>query len=206
MLDGSAERAASRSTRASVSRPPLPKAKNIDFPRGEGSRVKKPAPRPTTPSKDGGDEATPMGTLKIVGIMAIAGVASYALITGVRSALSGDAERPPAAAQSAEVPALPAPTVAKPAAPKANAPKIEELALPPGVPLAADKGLLEIEIVDKDAIYVDGTFVGRGPQRRVPVDPGTHEVKLRKPGEEQTFSVEVKRGSRTRVSLSPPGE
>ncbi len=78
--------------------------------------------------------------------------------------------------------------------------------MPPGVPLADDKGLLEIDIAGKDAIYVDGTFVGRGPLRRVPLDPGKHDVKLRQPGEEQAFQVDVKKGSRTRLSLAAAAE
>jgi hypothetical protein len=77
-----------------------------------------------------------------------------------------------------------------------------DLPLPPGVIIAHEKGLLEIDTSDKQAIYVDGVFVGRGPLRRIPLDPGNHRVELRDGSENQAFPVEIQRGRRARLSVA----
>ncbi|HEY6559335.1 MAG TPA: response regulator [Polyangiaceae bacterium] len=101
-------------------------------------------------------------------------------------------------ATPAETAALAAATI--PAA--AVQPTRADLPLPPGVIIAHEKGLLEIDTSDKQAIYVDGVFVGRGPLRRIPLDPGNHRVELRDGSENQAFPVEIQRGRRARVSVA----
>ncbi|HMI94364.1 MAG TPA: response regulator [Polyangiales bacterium] len=91
---------------------------------------------------------------------------------------------------------------APPGASTVSAPTPQDLPLPPGVIIAQTKGLLEVDTSDKQAIYVDGVFVGRGPLRRIPLDPGAHPVELRDGNGNHEFSVEIKQGRRARVSLA----
>lgn len=149
------------------------------------------------------------GTARVLAVMGIAGGASFGLVTWVRGLAGPGAESAPAEAGGEAAPA--APPTAPAAAPKAapalaggKPAKIETLPLPPGTDVSDGKGLLEVDIAGKDAIYVGGTFVGRGPMRRIQLDPGTHEVKLRTPGEETTHAVEISGGVRTRLSLTGP--
>ncbi|MBX3129724.1 MAG: response regulator [Polyangiaceae bacterium] len=149
------------------------------------------------------------GTARVLAVMGIAGGASFGVVTWVRGLASPGAESAPAEASGEAAPA--APPTAPAAAPKGASAlaggkpaKIETLPLPPGTDVSDGKGLLEVDIAGKDAIYVGGTFVGRGPMRRIQLDPGTHEVKLRTPGEESTHAVEISGGVRTRLSLTGP--
>lgn len=107
---------------------------------------------------------------------------------------------PSSAAPAAIMPARPQTSGAAPA-PMTAVPAPQDLPLPPGVLVADVKGLLEVDTGDKRAIYVDGAFVGRGPMRRVPLDPGTHQVELRDGASRNVFSVAVAKARRTRVSL-----
>jgi hypothetical protein len=78
------------------------------------------------------------------------------------------------------------------------------LDLPPNLVVGPDKGLLDIDTGAAHSIYVDDVFVGRGPQRRVPLRAGKHHVRLRLEGGERTTEVTVQTGRRTR--LVAPGE
>jgi CheY-like chemotaxis protein len=122
------------------------------------------------------------------------------------AALSSPTDSRMAAARPASAPEPPAaaaqPASAAGSAAAAAAPKPEDLPLPPGVVIAHAKGLLEIDTSDKLGIYVDGVFVGRGPLRRIPLDPGSHRVELRDGSEAQSFSVVIQRGRRARVSVA----
>lgn len=200
------------------SEPTLPKTKSIAFPsKAQQAKKKEEVPLPDREFKksDASSEAkaaAPAGESKLLGfakvaaVMGAAGVASFMLVSWMRGA-GGDLPAGPAA--QASVPGLIAPAAAPPAPKKEVAAppkgvKVESLPLPPGIELASGKGLLEISISEKDAIYVDDTFVGRGPLKRVPLEPGEHSVKLRKPGEEVTHSVKIEAGSRTRLSQEDP--
>ncbi len=190
----------------------LPKTKAISFPskaagRGEATADKtkgQPAQEAAAAAKsepvEEEKESRLVGFAKVAGVMGVAGVASFLLVTWVRGL---GAEAPAPAAEASAPAAPPAVQAVAKAKPMAAGPgvKVESLPLPPGIELAGDKGLLEISITEKDAIYVDDTFVGRGPLKRVPLEPGEHAVKLRKPGEEITHSVKIEAGSRTRLSL-----
>jgi hypothetical protein len=207
----------------------LPRTKSIQFP--SASREPEPEPEPdrepepeleAEPDRPSSPSAVPveraarlrsdksrasglMGAVRVAAVMGAAGAVSFGLVTWARGLLEPSPQEAPAAAASASA-AVPAPTAS--GAPAATAQKasasdakVEQLPLPLGIPLADGKGLLEVDIGERHAIYVDGTFVGRGPLRRVPLDPGKHQVELRQPGEEKTFSVEVSAGSRTRLGL-----
>jgi hypothetical protein len=184
----------------------LPAQKRIEFP----GRRREPTSEPPTPSlepaarhhqpKEESDRPMSLGRVVLVTIAAAA--ASFGI---VRWVVAPD-DAAPVANQSAPADTAPAAAASAPRAPEAPAAgalTAEDLELPVGVPLPPDKGLLELETGGKHALYVDGTFVGLGPRRRVPLDPGKHEVKTRLGGDEKVHSVEVRQGRRTR--LAAPG-
>lgn len=78
--------------------------------------------------------------------------------------------------------------------------KSEDLEIEPGVDVGAGNGLVEIVGADRDALYVDGTLVGRGPRRLVPSPPGPHEVRISRGTDDAVLQVEVAAGRRVRVS------
>ncbi len=148
----------------------------------------------------------PMSAWRVALVTLLTAGASFALVRF----LIVPSEVPEGPIQASTAP----PTVAAPPPPVAKKPKKVEAApaalsseegdLPADAVIDADKGLLEVEIGDKRAIYVDGTFVGLGPRRRVPLAPGKHEVKLREGGDETTHAVEIRAGRSTRLSKSQP--
>jgi DNA-binding response OmpR family regulator len=99
--------------------------------------------------------------------------------------------------------ALVAATRASAAAPSAPTLKLEELAIPAGVDLGPNRGLIDIVGQEGDALYVDETFVGRGPGRSVPVTAGHHEVRITRGDTVQKMSLELGVGKRLRVTLPP---
>jgi hypothetical protein len=88
--------------------------------------------------------------------------------------------------------------VTKPGLPDA---KTEELATPPGFALDSDRGLLEVVTPDREAIHIDGEWMGRGPLRRYPIAAGKHQVQIKTEGQSRSFDVTVTAGRRTRLSL-----
>ncbi|HLV20456.1 MAG TPA: hypothetical protein VKZ49_06235, partial [Polyangiaceae bacterium] len=119
------------------------------------------------------------------------------------------AQAPEQAAAPAAAPSASAANPANPAKPAQQgtlAVQSDTLDLPPGIVLAPGKGLLEIDTGDRGAIYVDDTFVGLGPMRRVPIEPGKHALRVRIDGTEHAHTAEVSAGRRQRVSLRPSGK
>jgi hypothetical protein len=194
----------------------LPRAKKIEFPPSARSRARGsspvsekstlPAPPEATQSRSP-SSSQGMSGVRIAAYIVGSAVLSFGAVTAIRSFTGGEPpeETAPAAVASAIPAAVPAPTP-KPVQKAKVQPKTEDLGLPPGVPLSNDKGLLEIDIGEKHAIYVDGTFVGRGPMRRVPLGAGNHEVVLKTPDGEIPLRASVQVGRRTRVSLPPPAQ
>ncbi len=152
----------------------------------------------------------PVGVLRMGLIAAAAGLVSFGvvrLLTAPPSQSSSTAASAPAA-KAAPAAAKLAPAAAGSAAAHkaAAAPisvKAEDLPLPPGVPIAKDKGLLEVETGGRQVIYVDGVFVGHGPLRRIPLSPGEHEVKTKLNGRQRVDHVTVTLGRRARLPLAP---
>jgi hypothetical protein len=99
--------------------------------------------------------------------------------------------------------ALVAKTRASAAVPAAPTLKLEALGIPAGVELGAGRGLIDVVGQEGDALYVDGTFVGRGPGRSVPLAAGSHEVRITRGDATQSLTVELAAGKRLRVSLPP---
>ncbi len=91
---------------------------------------------------------------------------------------------PPAGKASRKQPATPA--------------AVETLALPEGMSWP-DKGLIEVVTEGRELVYVDGVFTGRGPLRRIPIQPGSHEVVVRTEGQERNVRLDVSTGKRARV-------
>jgi hypothetical protein len=95
-----------------------------------------------------------------------------------------------AAARSAAPPAITGPAM-----------NVQNLDLPQGFDPGPGRGLLEVATAAADSIYVDGTFVGRGPGRSVPVTAGRHEVRIVRADAEHTTFVQLTAGRRIRVGL-----
>jgi hypothetical protein len=83
---------------------------------------------------------------------------------------------------------------------------VRDLALPEGLTVPAGKGLLEVDSGGQHKLYVDNVFVGRGPVRRIPLDPGTHQVQTQLDGVEELHSVAVVANRRARLELTESGQ
>jgi CheY-like chemotaxis protein/HPt (histidine-containing phosphotransfer) domain-containing protein len=87
------------------------------------------------------------------------------------------------------------PTMTQPSA------TLEEIPTPTDVTLAAGQSLIEIVTAAGHAIFVDDSFVGRGPIRVVTVAPGRHIVRTRLNGVERSDVIEIGAGRSMRLSL-----
>jgi hypothetical protein len=80
---------------------------------------------------------------------------------------------------------------------------------PAANPVPPQRGTLEVEITGaKDStIYVDGEEWGRGASIKMPLDPGTHEIKVKPPGRDaiiQTATIEP--GQDNKLTIVVPKE
>jgi hypothetical protein len=148
-------------------------------------------PHPTTAPAAARDQRV-WGWLRFGAATAAAGVGSFFLVR----ALLGPSVVEPATEPVASAAAAPEPV----AAPIVIS--VEDLDLPPDVPLSAGKALLEVDTGGAQAIYVDGQFMGHGPVRRVPLDAGPHEVRTKHGDRERTDRVILKPGRRLRLPLA----
>jgi CheY-like chemotaxis protein len=94
------------------------------------------------------------------------------------------------------------PSTAPSSSASATQPAGEDLPLPTGAVLTPGQGLLDIETGAREAIFVDGVELGRGPFLRLTLTPGVHEVRLRAHGEERIRFVLIRAARRTRLPLS----
>jgi hypothetical protein len=78
----------------------------------------------------------------------------------------------------------------------------EDLPLPTGAVITPGQGLLDIETGGREAIFVDGVELGRGPFLRLTIAPGVHDVRLRAHGEEKIKFAMVRAARRTRLPFS----
>jgi DNA-binding response OmpR family regulator len=140
------------------------------------------------------------GTLVVRSIAA--GAIAFALMTWV--ILPMFAPEKPASTSVTSQPqvATPAPVVVAPPAALA----LSELDPPPGMELAPDQGMIEIETSGPDPIYVDGAFVGLGPMRRISAPAGPHRVEVRGEHAAGPLELTLVAGRRARVvaPASPP--
>jgi CheY-like chemotaxis protein len=140
-------------------------------------------------------EPAASGSSRTLVLSLLAFAAAYALVRWGIAPLFAPAEEPApvasvAAASAAPVSATPAPFALK----------SENLAIEPGVDVGTGNGLIEIVAADRDALYVDGTLVGRGPRRLVPSPPGPHEIRVARGSDSAVVQVAVAVGRRVRVS------
>src|SRR5690606_20169382 len=80
--------------------------------------------------------------------------------------------------------------------------KVTDLDLPDGLSVPPGKGLLEVDSGGQHKLYVDNVFVGRGPLRRIPIEPGSHQVQTQLDGVEEVHTVEVAVGRRARLEIT----
>lgn len=85
----------------------------------------------------------------------------------------------------------------------ASLPLVEAASLPEGMNYPG-KGLIEVVTPERELIYVNGVFIGRGPLRRVPIEPGEHAVSIRSGGTEKNGTLVVEPERTTRASFVPP--
>ncbi len=144
------------------------------------------------------------GGLLIGGAAALSYVAVSALVTAPAAPESVVASSPAPVDPSTLVEATPAASVAPVAEAAAASPSlaVDTLDLPPGVSVPAGMALLEVETGAAHTIYVDDAFVGRGPLRRVVVEPGKHQVRLELGGQQLSEQPELTAGRRTKLSLA----
>jgi len=77
-------------------------------------------------------------------------------------------------------------------------PVIEIAPLPSGAAFPG-RGLLEVVTSERELVYVDGIFIGRGPLRRIPLLPGPHAILIRNGGKERVAEAELRVGASTQV-------
>jgi len=172
-------------------------------------------------SETAGKRSTPLGTSPgqlqrllphLKGPLAAAAAATLVYL-GSHTALSAAA--PLLSAQGPRVPdlgslpskaaskAAPAEGAAKAPEPEAQKkaaaePRVEAIPMPDGLHYPG-KGVIEVVTGERELIYVDGVFAGRGPLRRIPVVPGPHEVAVRSGGSEQSVTAHVEAAQGTRA-------
>jgi hypothetical protein len=185
--------------------------------------------KPVAPAKpaDPGDESLKVegkrGSSFGIGVLVALG-AMAALVIGLQYGKSriGEAAPPPGDPQvTAEAPGPEAPAAAAPAplitaaatatavlsaapSPVVSAPPTsgDDLPLPPGIVVTPNQGLLDVETGGREAIFVDGVELGKGPSLRVLLGPGVHEVRQRVRGEWRIRFVLIRPSRRTRLPLS----
>jgi|GEM_PF-482775 len=81
---------------------------------------------------------------------------------------------------------------------------IEDLPLQPGESVADGQGVLEVMAGRRDDVLVDRREAGKGPQVKMTLPPGVHEVRSRRKGDDQPLTVVIRAGRRTRVDLRGP--
>lgn len=172
---------------------------------------------PPLPVNDRGEWVQRIGAgLRPVGVVTAAALAAFLGMNQVAKWLAPEAEpgaMPPASLavtaqpsvdigpERADLIAAPPGEEAVVAARKTVANRLE-LPLPEGLTVPQGKGLLEVDSGGQHKLYVDNVFVGRGPLRRIPIDPGTHQLQTQLDGIEEVHSVDVVAGRRVRLELT----
>lgn len=178
--------------------------------------------RSANPSSVPADRQRQVGWMQAVGLATLAGIVTFAATVPIASWFHRRNEplrtEPPIATDSLQAPAPSAeeqPKVALPSAspettstapesttsrPAASA-SIEEIPVPSNVTLKPGEALIEVTTGGDHAIFVDDTFVGRGPVRVIPVANGRHIVRTRLNGAERSDPVDLTPGRALRLSL-----
>jgi CheY-like chemotaxis protein/HPt (histidine-containing phosphotransfer) domain-containing protein len=174
-----------------------------------------PSPGTLPSSSQNGSRSTTsrtVGWLQALGLSLLAGLVTFAITVpiarfvrdrGSNPSAEASAARPSnAALSSAEALSSsvsdPAVTPSSTSSPSAL---LEPIPMPSDVTLAPEQGLIEIVTAAGHAIFVDDSFVGRGPVRVVTVTPGRHVIRTRLNGVERSDTVEIGAGRSMRLSL-----
>jgi DNA-binding response OmpR family regulator len=160
------------------------------------------APRPAEPTPTPSPVEAPVSRAAVVRTVLLAGAAAAAGFFVVSQIVV------PWLAPAEVVEPTPAPSAIiaaarEPVAPSGPKIVIEPVDLPPGVDPGSGRGLLDVMGEASDQLYVDGTFVGRGPGRSVPTSAGSHEVKIVRGEMAYSTQVELSAAKRLRVRLGP---
>lgn len=154
--------------------------------------------------------------LQALGLSLLAGVVTFAITVPIARWVRDrrEANEKPLSAlaepTSQLAPTLSAPSVGATPAPILSADSqvktqpsatIETIETPADVTLAPGQSLIEIVTAAGHAIFVDDSFVGRGPIRVVTVTPGRHVVRTRLNGVERSDTLEIGAGRSMRLSL-----
>ena len=134
-----------------------------------------------------------------------AAAAPAPLVTAGATATAPGVAVSPASAPSARAPAgIPSGALSAVPSPMASTPPTsgDDLPLPPGIIVTPNQGLLDVETGGKEAIFVDGVELGKGPSLRLVLGPGVHEVRQRVRGEWRIRFVLIRPSRRTRLPLS----
>ena len=184
-----AEHATGVRPKAGAEHAPAFRAKAVDE---QGAAM---AAKPASKAPLSDAEPAASGSSRTLVLSLLAFAAAYALVRWGIAPLFAPAEEPAPVASVATASAAPVS-----AAPAPFALKSENLAIEPGVDVGTGNGLIEIVAADRDALYVDGTLVGRGPRRLVPSPPGSHEIRVARGSDSAVVQVAVAVGRRVRVS------
>jgi CheY-like chemotaxis protein/HPt (histidine-containing phosphotransfer) domain-containing protein len=190
------------------------------------------SPIPAEPTRAGDRNSTPnartasgspaqahsVSWVQAVGLAFLAGAITFAVTVPVARWWRDRPSKPPAVA-SESAPNMAPPLLTARAdlesqsqSPQAGIPSgnstlpeavIDAIPTPGDVTLAPGQALIEVVTAGGHAIFVDDTFVGRGPVRVVTVTPGKHQVRTRLNGIERRDWIEVGAGRSMRLSLAP---
>ncbi len=187
--------------------------------------------RPTSAAPiSSAQQPRPVGWIQALGLAALAGIVTFAVTVPVASWIRKRQEpvqtEPPVATNTLSGPAgtaqpetssdsslgMTAPSVGSDPTPNsigapnasaqlASSAKVEEIPVPADVALSPGQALIEVTTGGGHAIFVDDSFVGRGPVRVITVQPGRHVVRTRLNGVERSDSIDVGVGRSLRLSL-----
>lgn len=150
-------------------------------------------------------------------VVGVAAASSFALVSALRAPLPAPAPGPNSA-EPVEVSGAAAGPVAEDtkgqpsaqAEPSASAapgspapsPGATDQPLPEGITVGTGRGLLDVQVGAPYSILVDGVLVGNGPEKRLPLRAGPHEVRIITGRNKSVVSpVEIKEGRQTRLVI-----
>lgn len=192
--------------RGAPPRPSLPRS--ASEPVRLGRRASDVVPPLRAPRASGGGHRRLLGPLAALAALGLAYLVSTSSLVALAPRLAKTAPRVPdlgtlgSTEKSAPTPSSTGPSspvAAAPAVPeKERAPVVETGPMPEGLSYPG-KGLIEVVTSERELIYVDSIFLGRGPLRRVPVLPGDHAIQIRSGGTERSIQATVQVAQTTRV-------
>ncbi len=150
------------------------------------------------------------GYWRALGVVSLTAVSSFLLATPVFRWIKGSASPSPSAssvpsstgtANASVVGGMPSSLdSASTALPQASV-SLRPIPVPEGMVVVPGKAMLEVVTGAGHAIFIDDRFVGRGPVRLVPLDPGSHTVRTRINDQERVDTIQLSEGQVARLPL-----